>query len=361
VKIVTVVGARPQFIKAAALSRALARHGDGRGDAVREVLVHTGQHHDPMMSDVFFRELGLPAPGHHLGVAGGSHGEMTGRMLERIEPVLAAEAPDWVLVFGDTNSTLAGALAAAKLGLRVAHVESGLRSYDRRMPEELNRVVTDHVSDLLFVPTAAAVANLEREGIRGDRVQVVGDVMLDAALHHGATATPSPSLRGLLASLGPDYLVATVHRAGNTDDPARLAAILGGLADVSAARPVVLPLHPRTRRELGEWTPPPGLHVIEPCGYFDMIVLLRGCSGVLTDSGGLQKEAFFFRKPCLVLRDRTEWVELVEGGYARLVDADRAAIARETKAFLGRPIEDAPELYGDGHAAEKIVAALTRP
>jgi UDP-GlcNAc3NAcA epimerase len=343
-KLLTVVGARPQFVKAAVLSRAIAAHGQG----LHEVLVHTGQHHDPQMSEVFFRELGLPAPLYHLGVSGGSHGEMTARMLERIEPVLAAESPDWVL-------------AAAKLRLPLAHVEAGLRSFDRGMPEEVNRILTDHCSDLLFAPTVTAVENLRREGLRGTRVRLVGDVMHDSALWHGANARPTPPMAELLATLDEGFLIATVHRAGNTDDPARLAAILGALGDIAAQRPVVLPLHPRTRARLDGWTPPAGLHVIEPVGYLDMAVLLASCAGVLTDSGGLQKEAYFAGRPCLVLREATEWVELVDGGYARLVGADRARIVAEAETFLRGELTGARDLYGDGRAGERIVAALVQP
>lgn len=359
-KIVTVVGARPQFVKAAVLSRAFAAHNAVQSGAVREVIVHTGQHHDPNMSQVFFDEMRLPQPDHHLGVAGGSHGEMTGRMIEKLERVLQQESPDWVLIYGDTNSTLAGALAAAKLQIRVAHVESGLRSYNRAMPEEVNRVVADHVSSLLFAPTPRAIENLAREGITGDRVVPTGDVMFDAALHYSALATPSPAVRDWMAAAATGYLVATVHRAENTDDPARLTAILGALAAVSAHRPVFLPLHPRTRKCMGDWSPPATLHVVEPLGYLDTLCLLRGSSGVLTDSGGLQKEAFFFSKPCLVLREETEWVELVDGGYARLVGADRAVITSAAAEFLGRDIVGAPALYGDGQAGERIVEALLR-
>lgn len=357
-KLLGVVGARPQFVKAAVVSRAIAAWNRVQGDVLREVLVHTGQHHDPNMSEVFFRELELTAPHHHLGVAGGNHGEMTGRMLERLEPVLAAEAPDWVIVYGDTNSTLAGALAAAKLRLRVAHVEAGLRSFDRGMPEEINRVVADHLSELLLAPTPAAVANLAREGISGERVLEVGDVMNDAMRFHGGKATPSEAVKRLLDRTGSDFWLATVHRAENTDDPTRLGAILDALGDLAEQRPVVLPLHPRTRGRLPGWRPRRGMHVIEPCGYLDMIVLLRSCRGVLTDSGGLQKEAYLLGRSCLVFRDETEWVELVEGGHVRLVGAERRRIVAAA-AMLPGPAPDGPrELYGDGRAGERIVAAL---
>jgi UDP-GlcNAc3NAcA epimerase len=353
-KIVTVVGARPQFVKAAVLSRAFA----ARGGAIREVIVHTGQHHDPNMSDVFFEEMRLPKPDHHLGVAGGSHGEMTGHV--RSSSACCSRSADWVLVYGDTNSTLAGALAAAKLQIRVAHVESGLRSYNRAMPEEVNRVMADHVSSLLFVPTPRAVENLRAEGIAGEHVVPVGDVMFDAARHYAAYATPSAAVRDWMAAAGPGHLVATVHRAENTDDPARLAAILGALGDISATRPVVLPLHPRTRKAAGAWTPPATLHVVEPLGYLDTLCLLRASAGVLTDSGGLQKEAFYFGKPCLVLRSETEWVELVDGGHALLVGADRARIVSAAGEFLGRDLTETPALYGDGRAGERIVEAPLR-
>ena len=357
-KVVSVVGARPQFIKAAVVSRAIAKWNEEHPGSVREVLLHTGQHHDVNMSDLFFEQLALPQPGHHLGVSGGTHGEMTGRMLERLEPVLQQESPDWVIVHGDTNSTLAGALAAAKLGLRVAHVESGLRSYKRTMPEEVNRVVADHLATLLFAPTAAAVENLAREGIAGDRVAVVGDVMYDAALHLAGTAIASPGTQQLMGELAEAFLVATVHRAENTDDPRRLRAILEALDAVATKRAVVLPLHPRTRKRMGSWRPANALRIVEAIGYLDMIHLLRACAGVITDSGGLQKEAYFFRRRCLVLREETEWVELVDGGFARLVGADRDAIVREAATFLGRPLTGTAELYGDGHAGDRIVAAL---
>ncbi|HWK88604.1 MAG TPA: UDP-N-acetylglucosamine 2-epimerase (non-hydrolyzing), partial [Longimicrobium sp.] len=342
-KVLTVVGARPQFIKAAAVSRELR----GR-PGVREVLVHTGQHHDANMSDVFFAELGIPAPDHHLGVAGGLHGAMTGRMLERVEQVIADERPEWVLVYGDTNSTLAGALAAAKLHVPVAHVEAGLRSFNRRMPEEVNRVLTDHAADLLLAPTETAVRNLAAEGINGARVRLSGDVMFDAALHYGQAAEDAS---GILRALGLEpggYVLATVHRAENTDDPARLAAVLGGLARVAERLPVVLPLHPRTRgaaaavpaaaEALGR------LRVIDPVGYLDMVMLEKHAAVVATDSGGVQKEAFFYRVPCVTLRDETEWVETVEAGWNRLAGADTDKIVAMATAT---PPTERPPLYGD--------------
>jgi UDP-GlcNAc3NAcA epimerase len=355
VKVLTVLGARPQFVKAAAVSRALAQAG------VDEVLVHTGQHHDANMSDVFFSELGIPAPAHHLGVAGGSHGAMTGRMLERVEEVLLAERPDWVLVYGDTNSTLAGALAAVKLHLPVAHVEAGLRSFNRRMPEEVNRVLTDHAADLLFAPTEAAVANLRAEGIDGERVRQVGDVMYDAALHYGAEAERGSDVLSRLGLAPGGYALSTVHRAENTDDPARLRAVFAGLARLARELPVVLPLHPRTRGALERAGAPvdtAGLRIVDPVGYLDMVMLEKHAALVATDSGGVQKEAFFYRVPCVTLRDETEWVELVELGWNRLASpADAAAVARALLAALGtRGAEGAP--YGDGTTARQVAAAL---
>ena len=359
-KLLGVVGARPQFVKAAVVSRAIAAWNRSRADALREVLVHTGQHHDPNMSEVFFRELELSAPHHHLGVSGGTHGEMTGRMLERLGPVLAAEAPDWVLVYGDTNSTLAGALAAVQQGLRVAHVEAGLRSHNRGMPEEINRVVADHLAELLLAPTPAAVENLAREGIRGERVLQVGDVMNDALRFHAGRATASVAMARLLERTGEDFWLATVHRAENTDDPARLTSILDALGELSTHRPVVLPIHPRTRKRLPDRRFPADMHVIEPCGYLDMIALLRACRGVLTDSGGLQKEAYLLGRYSLVLRDETEWVELVAGGYVRLVGADRARIVAAAGSLPGPADARSRDLYGDGRAGERIVEALAQ-
>lgn len=359
-RITTIVGARPQFIKAAVISRAI-RDRARRGDDVVETIVHTGQHFDANMSDVFFGEMDIPAPDHDLGLGGGTHGAMTGRMIEGIESVLLDEATDWVLVYGDTNSTLAGALAASKLGLPVAHVEAGLRSFNRRTPEEINRVVTDHVASLLFAPTAHAVANLEREGIEATRIELVGDVMYDAALFHRKQAT-----RSITADLGltPNgYVLATFHRQENTDDQARLAGIVRGLADLAETLPVVVPLHPRTRRMLDRFDmieeATRRLTLIEPLGYLDMMTLQRTAALIATDSGGLQKEAYFNRVPCLTLRDETEWVELVEAGANRLVGVDPDRIAESGRVAMHEAVEDAG-LYGDGRAGEAIVERLMR-
>lgn len=354
-KIVTVVGARPQFIKAAVVSRALARHRQH----VQEVLVHTGQHYDANMSDVFFDELDIPRPAYHLGIGGGSHGQNTGRMLEQIDALLLSEKPDWVLVYGDTDSTLAGALAASKLHIPVAHVEAGLRSYNRRMPEEINRVLTDHLANLLLVPGERASDNLRSEGITGARVRVVGDVMYDAALYYREKAR-RPSTEALDA-LGDDgFALCTIHRAENTDDNVRLQGILAGLAELPTA--AILPLHPRTRARMAA----AGIHfpgnvrVIDPVGYLEMVWLEANCRIVLTDSGGVQKEAYFHGKPCITLRDETEWVELVEIGANRIVGTSSAAIVQAYGQMLTCDISGTVQPYGQGHAAELVIAALLK-
>jgi len=356
-RVITIVGARPQFVKAAVVSRALAVVGG----SVDERIVHTGQHFDDNMSEVFFREMGIPRPAVSLGIGGGTHGQMTGRMLESIEQVLLADRPDWVLVYGDTNSTLAGALAAAKLHVPVAHVEAGLRSFNRRMPEEVNRVLTDHVSSLLFAPTARAVSNLTAEGIRGDMVRQVGDVMLDAMLHYRTRAEGCSDVLSRLKLDPRGYVLATVHRSENTDDPSRLAAVLSGLGVLSEVAPVVLPLHPRTRKLLtadGRLGSLPGrIRVIAPVGYLDMVMLESHAGLIATDSGGVQKEAFFCGVPCITLRDETEWVELLECGANVLVGADPERIASEGRARFGRSVPREP-LYGHGDAGACVAAAL---
>ncbi len=356
-KILSIVGARPQFVKAAVVSRALAAAG------LAETLLHTGQHYDDNLSRIFFDQLGLPAPAYNLGVGSGAHGEMTGRMLIEIEKVLKTEQPDWVLVYGDTNSTLAGALAAAKLHIPIAHVEAGLRSYNRRMPEELNRVLTDHAADLLFTPTDDASQNLVVEGIPPDRIHQVGDVMYDAARQFGPLAPADvPARYGLAAG---EYILATLHRAENTDEPARLAAILAALGQ--AGQPVLLPLHPRTRATLAAHpelaTLAEALQVIEPVGYLEMLALERAARLIVTDSGGVQKEAYFQRVACVTVRDETEWVELVELGWNRLAPPESAAaVLAEIRAALDEPLpDDDDDLYGGGQAAERIAAILAGP
>jgi UDP-N-acetylglucosamine 2-epimerase len=345
-KIVSVVGARPQFIKASPVSRALRR-------VACEVLIHTGQHYDHGMSAVFFADLHMQEPDHYLGVGSGSHGWQTGQMLIRIEEVLLAERPDWVLVYGDTNSTIAGALAAVKLHIPLAHVEAGLRSFNRRMPEEHNRVLTDHTSDLLFCPTQTAVDNLSDEGIhRG--VHLVGDVMYDAVLYNAALAEENSNVLEQLELHPGSYTLATVHRPRNTDDEGRLLAILSALEEIGTDGPVVLPAHPRTQKALDalSYRPRPDLRIIGPVGYLDMLVLEKHARLILTDSGGVQKEAYFFAVPCLTLREETEWVETVGVGWNRLVGADRASIVRAAREF--QPEGSPPPCFGDGHAAVKI-------
>jgi UDP-GlcNAc3NAcA epimerase len=358
----TVVGARPQFIKAAVVSRAL-RSTSG----AEEILIHTGQHYDENMSDVFFEELEIPHPDIHLGVGSGSHGVQTGHMLEKLERVFIDEEPDCVLVYGDTNSTLAGALAAAKLHVPVAHIEAGLRSFNRRTPEEINRVLADHVSNMLFAPTKAAVENLQREGIAGYGVRLVGDVMYDAALHYGAKAEQMSTILDKLGLAPSGYVLATVHRAENTDDPKRLRAIVGGLRMVAEELPVIMPLHPRTRAALEREgmleKASQHIRLTDPVGYMDMVMLEKNSRLVATDSGGVQKEAFFYRVPCVTLREETEWVELVTLGWNVCVSPEQpsnvyeAIVERISLASMFASM-DPPSLYGEGNARSLIVEDL---
>jgi UDP-GlcNAc3NAcA epimerase len=356
---VSVVGARPQFVKAAVVSRAL-----GARPEWSELLLHTGQHYDAGMSEIFFRELEIPEPDRSLGVGSGTHAVQTARMLEGVEAVLLEERPDVVIVYGDTNSTLAGALAAAKLGISVAHVEAGLRSFNRSMPEEINRILTDHLSELLLTPTDTASAHLAREGIDPDWVYQVGDVMYDAALHYGRLAAQLESLPGRLGLEQGGYVLTTMHRAENTDDPARLRVLVEALGCVGRELPVVLPLHPRTREALLRddllETASSRLRLLEPVGYLEMIQLERGAAVVATDSGGVQKEAFFHGVPCVTLRAETEWVELVELGWNRLAPpddpADVASAILGAVGTTGRP--ERP--YGEGRAGEAVVEALEK-
>ena len=352
-RILTVVGARPQFIKAAPVSRALAALGIG------EYLLHTGQHYDRAMSGVFFDELGLRPPDLNLEVGSGSHAAQTAAMLIGIERALNEQKPDWVLVYGDTNSTLAGALAASKLHITVAHVEAGLRSFNRRMPEEINRIMADAVSDLLFVPTDTARQNLRLEGQPDDRIVWTGDVMYDVALAFGEIARSRSRILDTLALQKQNYVLATVHRAENTDDPVRLGAIIGGLALVGRELPVVLPLHPRTRKAIAHsGVDLSGIRITEPLGFLDMVRLEQEAAVIATDSGGVQKEAFFHRVPCVTLRDETEWVETATLGWNRVCPpvspAQTAGVvlgARKTRGVEGSP-------YGEGAAARKIAEAL---
>jgi UDP-GlcNAc3NAcA epimerase len=358
-KIATIVGARPQFVKAAAFSRIAAARAN-----CEEVLIHTGQHYDANMSDVFFRELYIPPPRHHLGVGSGRHGAQTGKMMELIEDILIQEKPNVVLIYGDTNSTLAGALAAVKLHIPVAHVEAGLRSFNRRMPEEINRIVADSVSDILFAPTREAVTQLKAEGISSDKVVWSGDIMYDMALLVREISLRRSNILQDLALKPKGYFLATIHRAENTDDRDRLTAIVKCLELVGREVPIVLPLHPRTKAALTRHNLLEQLSrvikVTDPLGFVDMVRLELDALAVVTDSGGVQKEAFFYRIPCFVLRDETEWVELIEAGWNTLVPpVDPAGMARVILDFRNRrPKEISP--YGDGNAAGIIADELFR-
>ena len=356
-RVAAIVGARPQFIKAAAVSRVIRKEYASR---ITEVLIHTGQHYDENMSRVFFEELDIPQPDYNLCISGGRHGAMTGRMLEAIENVLLAEHPDFVLVYGDTNTTLAGALAAVKLHLPVAHVEAGLRSFNLRMPEEVNRIVTDRVSSLLFCPTTTAVENLAAEGITVG-VHQVGDVMYDVALFYRDRARQRSDVLQRFGLQAGGYALATCHRAENTDDPDRLREICLGLSDLAACIPVVFPVHPRTRRMIAENRLNPLLtrvHRVDPVPFMDMVALLQSARCVLTDSGGLQKEAFFYAVPCVTMREETEWVETVGLGGNRLAGASRERIRSAFEAATAPGISPPASPYGDGSAANQIVSVL---
>lgn len=361
-RVVSLVGARPQFIKAAMVSAQLRAQAD-----VEEMLVHTGQHYSASLSEVFFKQLEIPRPDLNLEIGPGHPGAQIGRMLMGLDGVLETGAFDWVLVYGDTNSTLAGALAANKAGIPLAHVEAGLRSFNRQMPEEINRLAADHLAELLFTPTATADANLRAESIPEERIVRVGDVMYDSVLHYAERAARQSHILDDLNLEAGSYLVCTVHRAENTDDAHNLSAILEGIGQVAGQVPVVLPMHPRTQaaikaHQLGT-TLPDAIRVIEPLGYLDMLQLEANARLIATDSGGVQKEAFFLNIPCVTLRNETEWVELVEAGWNRLVPpADAASIAASIKSALDepRPASAGSELFGDGHAAEKICARLLK-
>lgn len=357
-KLLTIIGARPQFIKASVVSKVIAETS-----GLQEVIVHTGQHFDANMSDIFFEQLGIPRPHHLLDIHGGSHGDMTGRMLIEIEKVLLHEKPDCVLVYGDTNSTLAGALAAAKLHIPVAHVEAGLRSFNMQMPEEVNRILTDRVSNILFCPTDAAAGNLAKEGFpytmasgQPQHIAQVGDVMQDSAQLFSSRASAPEGV-----ALGDGFVLATIHRAENTDHPQRLGAIVAALDAAAQSTPVVLPVHPRTRNILAQQKiTTRHITLVEPVGYLQMLWLLQHCGLVVTDSGGVQKEAFFMGKACVTLRDQTEWVELIEVGANELVGADQDKITDAVRRNLGRVVRDDGALYGGGQAAGKIAVELKK-
>lgn len=347
-KIVTILGARPQFIKAGSVSRAIAQHKD-----IVEVIVHTGQHYDANMSDIFFQEMCIPKPDYHLNINGLSHGAMTGQMLEKIEQVLIKEKPDWVVVYGDTNSTLAGALAAKKLHIKLAHIEAGLRSYNQKMPEEINRIVTDRISDILFCPTDQAMTNLHEEGYQKMDCHFVksGDVMLDGArFYQGLAQKPDVNLTD-------DYLLCTVHRAENTDNLNRLRSIIDALNIINEKQLIVMPLHPRTKDIMKKNAIHANFTIVDPVGYLQMVYLISHSHMIMTDSGGLQKEAFFFGKPCITLRDETEWQELISHGYNVLAGASKEKIL-DLHNHYDFNEDYSINLYGQGNASDIIINSL---
>ena len=363
-KIVTIIGARPQIIKAAALSRAIKEHF---ADMIHEVIVHTGQHYDNNMSQVFFDELGVPQPDYNLHVGSASHGQQTAKMIEGIERVLMDEKPDFIVLYGDTNSTLTGAVAASKIHVPIIHIEAGLRSFNKRMPEEINRIVCDHCSTLLFTPTQAGFDNLAKEGFKMDndgpytinnpKVYHCGDIMYDNSLYFSKIADQKADILKRLGLGGKPYALATLHRDSNTDNPERLNDILEAFTELSKEITIVLPMHPRTRKHAS------GFHsdnviVIEPVSFLEMIQLEKHAQLILTDSGGVQKESYFFQKPCVILRPETEWVEIVETCAATLVDADKDKILTTSRHYLQQPPVDFPEIFGDGHAAEFILEKI---
>lgn len=358
-KILTIIGARPQFIKAGTISREISRL-KVLGEEIQEVIVHTGQHYDTNMSSIFFDEMHIPKPDYLLGIGGNSHGSMTGKMLERIEDILFVERPDWVLVYGDTNSTLAGALAASKLNVPIAHVEAGLRSYNMRMPEEINRILTDRISSLLLCPTTTSVRNLHQEGFNywsGEpSLALVGDIMQDGAFFYSNLSKKPQDL-----VLKERFVLATIHRAENVDNHERLISIIKGLNEIASEIQVVLPLHPRTRNIiLNIGLDISALEVIEPIGYLNMVWLLQNCLCVITDSGGLQKEAFFFEKPCITMRDETEWTELVDAGANVLTGANSEKIVVAYREVDRKGITYDQRIYGGGNAAKNIIDMMKK-
>lgn len=354
-KIVTILGARPQFIKAAAVSRIISDRND-----FQEVIIHTGQHYDENMSDIFFEEMKIPIPKYKLSIGGKSHGVMTGLMMRDIEKCILNEKPDGILVYGDTNSTLAGSLVGSKLNLPIFHVEAGLRSFNMRMPEEINRIITDRLSTILFCPTKAAVKNLINEGyknIKSARIEHVGDVMQDAVDYYTMINT-SKILENLNLRAN-EYVLATIHRAENTDEIKRLKEIFKALNEIAKQKRIILPLHPRTKSKMEEIELSDKIKVIEPVGYFDMISLTQNCSLVITDSGGLQKEAYFASKHCITVRDETEWIELVEGGFNKCVGSDKNLILQAFKNFQKKSFIKTRDYYGAGKASQKIVQHIS--
>ena len=363
-KIVTVIGARPQIIKAAALSRAIKEH---YADRIQEVIVHTGQHYDDNMSEVFFAELGIPHPDYNLHVGSASHGVQTARMIEGIEQILMGEKPDAIVLYGDTNSTLAGAVAASKIHVPVAHIEAGLRSFNKSMPEEINRIVCDHCSTLLFCPTKAGFDNLAKEGfpidndgpytIDNPKVYHCGDIMYDNSLHFSKVADQKGQVLKQLGLEGKPFVLATLHRDSNTDQSERLKAILEAFKELSKEITIVLPMHPRTRKKAADFHAD-NVIVTEPVSFLEMIQLEKHAQLILTDSGGVQKESYFFKKPCVILRPETEWVEIVETGAATLANADYRKILEASRRYLQQPPDKFPEIFGDGHAAEFMLERM---
>lgn len=349
-RIVTILGARPQFVKAAVLSRIILKN-----NLYDEILVHTGQHYDANMSDIFFEEMEIPKPKYFLNINGLNHGAMTGQMLEKIEKLLLDEKPDAVVVYGDTNSTLAGALAAKKLGIKLVHIEAGLRSLNMSMPEEINRIITDRISDLLLCPTDNAIENLKREGFDffDNSIVKTGDIMLDAVQYYSKTSSEKAKIYDSLQLKKGAFVLATIHRQENTDDLKKLKSIFEGFEAINQKQKVILPLHPRTKKILQNNHLHYDINIIEPVGYFDMLELLKNCSMVVTDSGGLQKEAFFNYKPVIITRTETEWVELVENGYAKIVASDQVEMLKAFEHFNHKKIDFDKALYGT-QVGEKI-------
>jgi UDP-GlcNAc3NAcA epimerase len=352
-KIITIIGARPQFIKAAIVSKEFKKHS-----SIEEIVIHTGQHFDANMSDVFFEQMQITPAKYHLSISSLSHGAMTGRMLEQIETILSDEQPDWVLVYGDTNSTLAGALAASKLHIKVAHVEAGLRSFNMKMPEEQNRILTDQLSSILFCPTESAISNLKQEGFNNKKSKVVnvGDVMLDGVLCFKEFAKP-PSISADFDFTAP-FVLSTVHRAENTDDESRLKSIILALNKITETTMVILTRHPRTRNIISKLDIALNVTVIEPVGYLEMVYLIGHCQAIICDSGGLQKEAYFFEKPCITMRDETEWVELIDMSVNVLTGANKNTIVEAYNLMSTKVIERDPEHYGGGKACARIAEEL---
>ena len=353
-KIVTILGARPQFVKAAVLSRVISKY-----KAVEEVIVHTGQHYDTNMSAVFFEEMQIPKPKYNLQVNGLGHGAMTGQMLLKVEAILVAEKPDLVVIYGDTNSTLAGALAAKKLHIKIAHIEAGLRSFNMKMPEEVNRILTDRISDILLCPTDTAIENLHNEGFEKFEAKVVksGDIMKDAVEYYGEFSAEKSTIIEDLNLNKNNFVLATIHRQENTDEIEKLKAVFEGLEQISDITKVVIPLHPRTKNILDKNKLNYNIKMIDPVGYFDMLELLKNCNMVVTDSGGLQKEAFFNKKPCIIAREETEWVELVLNGYAKIVGTDKTKMLSAFNYFNKSQLDFSMSLYGND-VGEKIYAEL---